>query len=200
MSRIHPTKQILLDTTVALLDELGMEKVTSDLVLERSGISKGSLYHHFPDFGHLVDEAHVIRFSRSVDLSIEVMTVMMRDARTVDEIRQRAKELTRLSGSPDRAAARADRAWLLGMASQRPHLASLLGAEQARLTGAIADIIREIQERGWFRKDVDPVVGAIFIQAYPLGLGLNDISPDKIEMDHWVTFIDGLVESAFFAS
>ena len=54
---MHPTKQILLETTVALLDELPSDEVTSDTVLRRSGISKGSLYHHFPDYGHLIDDA-----------------------------------------------------------------------------------------------------------------------------------------------
>ena len=45
MPKGHPTKETLIATVVAMLDEKALEDIRSEDVLEVSGISKGSLYH-----------------------------------------------------------------------------------------------------------------------------------------------------------
>ena len=50
---VHPTKQTLIDTVLALMEKKSIEQISSDEVLEISNISKGSLYHHFEDFPEL---------------------------------------------------------------------------------------------------------------------------------------------------
>lgn len=195
----HPTKQILIDTTVKLLDEYPLEKVTSELVLEVSTISKGSLYHHFPDFGHLTDEAQAIRFARSVDRSIADMSVMLTKPLNAAELLENLRGLTRFTQSEGRSNARRDRMQLLGLATQRPYLQNLLGAEQSRLNAALSDIIREAQERGMVRRELDPLAVAILIQGYSLGLWLDDISSEQVDHGAWVDLIDQLIENVIVA-
>jgi AcrR family transcriptional regulator len=194
---MHPTKQILLETAVALLDELPSDEVTSDTVLRRSGISKGSLYHHFPDYGHLIDDAEVIRFARYVDGSIDVLTAIIREATTAQELVASLKAVTRATQSPGRQESRRARIYLLGLATQRPHLQELLGREQQRLTEGLADLFREAQARGWFRSNLDPMAAALLVQTYSLGLWLDDITPDPVHTDSWVALIDELVDRLF---
>ena len=197
---MHPTKRILLDTAIALLDELPSDKVTSEVVLERSGISKGSLYHHFPDFGHLIDDAEVVRFSRYVDGSIDVLTAVIRQSHTADELVSALKAVTRSTQSPGRLEGRKARIYLLGLATQRPHLQELLGKEQQRLTEGLADLFREAQLRGWFRAELDPMAGALLVQTYSLGLWLDDITPEPVNQAAWIAMIDELVERLFLVS
>jgi AcrR family transcriptional regulator len=196
---MHPTKRILLDTAIALLDELPSDRVTSEIVLERSGISKGSLYHHFPDFGHLIDDAEVVRFGRYVDGSIDVLTAVIRQSHTARELLDALKAVTRATQSPGRLEGRKARIYLLGLATQRPHLQELLGAEQQRLTEGLADLFREAQLRGWFRPELDPMAGALLVQTYSLGLWLDDITPEPVNQDAWIALIDELVERLFLA-
>jgi len=191
---MHPTKRILLDTAIALLDELPSDKVTSEIVLERSGISKGSLYHHFPDFGHLIDDAEVVRFGRYVDGSIDVLTAVIRQSHTAGELVSALKDVTRSTQSPGRLENRKARIYLLGMATQRPHLQELLGKEQQRLTEGLADLFREVQLRGWFRAELDPMAGALLVQTYSLGLWLDDITPEPVNQAAWIALIDELIE------
>lgn len=194
MQTTHPTKQILIDTAVALLDELPMERVTSDLVLEKSKISKGSLYHHFPDFGHLIDEAQVIRFARYVDNSIAAIAYILQSATSADEIRANVRLLTENTQSDARSMDRRNRMQLLGLATQRPYLQEILGIEQARLTAGLADLVREAQEKGWIRVQHDPMAVALLIQSYTLGLWLDDITPVRAPLAGWVALINHLVE------
>ena len=196
---MHPTKKILLDTAIALLDEFPSDRVTSDLVLEKSGISKGSLYHHFPDFGSLIDDAEVVRFARYVDGSIEVLAAIIQEAQNAEQLVDALKAVTRSTQSSGRLEGRKARIYLLGLATQRPHLQELLGREQQRLTEGLADLFREAQLRGWFRAELDPMAGALLVQAYSLGLWLDDITPDPVNQAAWIDLIDELVERLFLA-
>ena len=196
----HPTKQILIDTAVALLDELPMEKVTSDLVLETSKISKGSLYHHFPDYGHLIDEAQVVRFSRYVDESVGVIAGILLNATTLEEVRANLYQVTGATQSDLRSADRRNRVQLLGLATQRPNLQALLGREQHRLTTGLSDVIREGQERGWVRPEHDPSAIALLLQSYTLGLWLAEMTPEGISNTGWIALINALTDTIFLVS
>ncbi|MFZ9750906.1 MAG: TetR/AcrR family transcriptional regulator, partial [Candidatus Nanopelagicales bacterium] len=63
----HPTRQKLIETTVSLLDTLRPAEITVEMILQQSGISKGSLYHHFEDVEELFEAAEISRFILSVD-------------------------------------------------------------------------------------------------------------------------------------
>ena len=43
----HPTKTALIECAADLLDKYRFDEITVEMVLDRSSISKGSLYHHF---------------------------------------------------------------------------------------------------------------------------------------------------------
>ncbi len=55
----HPTKEELIQTVVVLLEGTTLNQITSEQVLAISGISRGSLYHHFEDFSELLELAQV---------------------------------------------------------------------------------------------------------------------------------------------
>ena len=88
---------------------------------------------------------------------------------------------------------------LLGLATNRPYLQELLSGEQSRLNAAIADIIREAQERGLVRSNVDPLAVALLIQGYSLGLWLDDISAERVDPQAWIGLIDRLIATLIVA-
>ena len=57
----------MIETVVNLLQTQSVDEINSDQVLEISGISKGSMYHHFEDFSDLIEHAQVARFASFVD-------------------------------------------------------------------------------------------------------------------------------------
>lgn len=53
----HPTATRLLETVDVLLDDLPIDDLTVQLILERSGVSYGSLNHTYLDIVDLVEQA-----------------------------------------------------------------------------------------------------------------------------------------------
>jgi AcrR family transcriptional regulator len=186
---MHPTKNLLLDTAVSLIDEFGPQGFTVETLLETSKISKGSLYHHFHDFSDVIEQAQVARFSRYVDEDIMLLVGLLRSATSREDLQTKFSLIVLGAGMPGRDAARADRATILGMARHSKKFADGLAIEQQRVTDVLADIAREMQERGWINKELDAAVVATFVQAYSLGFVLNDITSNPISIDQWSAFI-----------
>lgn len=186
---VHPTKQLLLDTAVSLIDEFGPQGFTVDNLLDASKISKGSLYHHFEDFNDVIEQAQVTRFARFVDEDIRNLTSLLSTANSREELGQRFADIVLSSAAPGRADARADRASIVGLSRHSKKFADALAIEQQRLTDSLADVAREMQERGWINAKLDVAALATFVQAYSLGAVLNDVTEKPISVERWATFI-----------
>jgi AcrR family transcriptional regulator len=190
MDSLHPTKRALVQT---VLDQLKTKKpsdLTSELILEASGISKGSLYHHFEDFDDLIETAQVFRYAAYVDQSIHILTKVFQTAKNRDEMLVELKQLTKFTQSPNLMSQRMDRATSISLAHANPRMMQKLNAQQDRLNEALIDIFREARDRGWINPDVDLHAGAVFIQAYTLGIIINDVSGKKLDNKAWTDLID----------
>ena len=194
MDSLHPTKRALVLTVLEFLKTTKPSDLTSEAVLAKSGISKGSLYHHFEDFDDLIESAEVIKYAAYVDQSIRLLTKVFQTAKNRDDMVAELKKITRFTQSPELMPQRMDRTTSISLANSNPRMMKKLHAEQDRLNEAIIDIFREARERGWISKDVDIHAGAIFIQAYTLGIVINDVSGKKIEPEAWNELIDMFLE------
>ena len=186
---MHPTKGLLLETAVNLIDEFGPQGFTVETLLEMSKISKGSLYHHFHDFSDVIEQAQVARFSRYVDHDIALLVGLLKSATSREDLEAKFSIIVQGAGLPGRDASRADRAAILGMARHSKKFAEGLAVEQQRVTDVLTDIAREMQERGWINKNLDAAVLATFVQAYSMGFVLNDNTSNPISIEQWSAFI-----------
>lgn len=192
----HPTRERLIETMASLLDQKAPEQINVDEVLSISGISKGSLYHHFEDFSDLLEVAYLRRFATYIDVSNDAIAEVITSSRTREEMLAGMKKVTSRAQSPDLAAVRLERIRAIGLAGGSERFRKRLAVEQQRLTDAMADLVRESQAKGWFRSEFDPHVVAVFVQAYTLGRVLDEVSEHPVSNDQWVAFIDHIVETA----
>ena len=192
----HPTRERLVETMASLLDQKAPEQISVDEVLSVSGISKGSLYHHFEDFSDLLEVAYLRRFAAFIDLSNEAIADVIARSRTREEMLAGMREITQRTQSPELASLRLERIRAIGLAGGSERFRKRLAVEQQRLTDAMADLVREAQAKGWFRADFDPHVVAVFVQAYTLGRVLDEVSENPVPNDQWVAFIDHIVGTA----
>ena len=185
----HPTKVHLTEAAASLIDDHGSQGFTVEQLLETSNISKGSLYHHFEDFHDVIMQAQVLRFARYVEEDIEALTRVLLAASSREDMFGRLDLISRATHDPARSGRRADRIEILAGARHSEKMKNALAPTQARLTGAIADLVREMEAKEFVNQELDPAAVAVFIQAYSLGLIVNDVSSEPIDMDKWHAMI-----------
>lgn len=197
LKRMHPTAERLVNTVVVLLDAKDPSKILVDEVLSKSGVSKGSLYHHFADFSDLIEAAMIVRFASTVDASIAAITRVVMTATNSQEVLAGLEKVTDDSQGPATADIRAERIRALALATTNERFRAALGVEQRRLTESVADIVREGQLKGWIYPNLDPQTVAVFIQAYTLGQIVDDIADLPMNTEAWNALIDDVARKIF---
>lgn len=191
--KVHPTKRLLLETAIDLIDEFGPQGFTVEKVLETSGISKGSLYHHYVDFDDLIDQAQIVRYGRAVDEDLTHIIEAIRKSKSRDDFLSRVKGIVDYASSENRVRDRSNRALILGSSWGKPEFRRALGEEQKRLTDAFVDLQREMAERGWIKPKFSPVAIATFIQAYAFGRLIDDVLDERVDTDEWGELVAAVI-------
>lgn len=191
----HPTAQKLMDTVSTMLNGQDPYDVLVDEVLRLSGVSRGSLYHHFGDFPGLIQATLLQRFSVNVDADVAALEKLARDATSKQDYWERIRKLSSITQVPERAPVRAERARLISLAASGNAFADSLSEEQDRLTSAMAAAIQTAQDKGWVKASLSPRSIAVFLQAYSLGRAVDDIAGNKVPNDEWVFVVETALSS-----
>ena len=189
----HPTRVALIDVTTRLIAEYGTDGFTVEMVLSESGISRGSLYHHFEDFPDLVESALVEVNRAYVESSIELTAQALAAVTSKEEFLAAINLVTSTLHSEERFKARIDRVRMIALCADSPSFRQKFGEAQAELVDNLTEVIRDAQERGWARADFDPKALATFMSAYTIGVSLNDVSADPISFDAWNSLVREVV-------
>lgn len=182
---MHPTRQSLLNAAAELLENLHPEMVTGKMVLQASGVSHGSLYHHFEDASDVVETVMLNRFFNRVTADVDNLREIVLNAKDkhsyVEAVLAVTVEVQSLENRPKRM----ERVSLIAHAASRPRLLSKLAEKQSALSATFADIIVIAQQRGWINRNIDPLSLAVFFQAFTLGRVLDDVSSQHTMPDDW---------------
>ncbi|MFZ9017103.1 MAG: TetR/AcrR family transcriptional regulator, partial [Ilumatobacteraceae bacterium] len=180
----HPTAEALLRTTVELLEVVAIDDVTISMVTERSGVSTGSLYHHYTDISDLVEQAVILRYTRALRESIMGVRELL-DASDARDFRRRTERLLELTITSERRAERLVRVEVLGALSGRERRAERVARAQQEITDELAALLTTFQQRGWIPEGLHAVALAEFIQGMILGRVVDDVTENPVSQDHW---------------
>lgn len=61
------TKQLILEVTLEIISQEGSKGVTTRNIIKKSGIGKGSLYHHFESIDEIIFEAMMMMFNEYIN-------------------------------------------------------------------------------------------------------------------------------------
>lgn len=193
----HPTKEHLISTVCALLDSQAPNAVTVGQVLQVSGISKGSLYHHFEDFSHLLEVSLVRGFTTSVDQSIAVISAVVHQSANRDEFYRGLMKVTEATQAPNLRLTRFKRARIVVLTDGNERLGKIMALEQQRLTDALTDLVAESQRKGWINPKLDARASAVLIQAYTLGKIVDDLALNPMDPQKWNDLITTIMYQVF---
>lgn len=196
----HATHRALIDCGVELAKEFGMYGFTVEQLLTKSGISKGSLYHHFEDFVDLVECVQVRIFTEYVELDISAIQRALDAATDRDKFVNLISLITRTALQPERSTSRIQRARIISATQGRERFATRIGHEQKLLNDQMKRVISVGQERGWIPPHFDADALALFVQGYAFGLILNDVTEERVGAEEMAVVIDSVIANLLIGS
>ena len=196
----HATHRALIDSGVELAKEFGMYGFTVEQLLTKSGISKGSLYHHFEDFVDLVECVQVRIFTEYVELDISAIQRALDAATDRDKFVNLISLITRTALQPQRSTSRIQRARIISVTQGRERFATRIGHEQKLLNDQMKRVISVGQERGWIPPHFDAHALALFVQGYAFGLILNDVTEERVGAEEMAVVIDSVIANLLIGS
>jgi len=197
LRNLHPTGVELVKACDRLLDIKRPDQINTEEILRESGISKGSLYHHFVDLPDLIETTLIYRYSKWIDLSIQRMSSLLSSAKSAKALKEALFQITFATQKDSLKNMRIERAGIFAQAQQNSRLSEKLIAETERMTTSIEDLVREVIDRKLFKPGLNARAVAVFIQAYTLGLIVNDFTTNKVTFEDWTTLINQIIGELF---
>lgn len=167
------------------LESSGLVNFNLDRVIEASGVSRSSVYHHFGGREGVIAAVELDYLRTTIAEGMTEMTALLHGVATGEEAFSLVEIGILISGSDDQKAMRRQRVLNLAMAPNSPETMEMLREFQDVGASQLATLIRELKDRG-FCNPIEPIDGtAHLIQSMLLGRILVDILGDSSAEAQW---------------
>ena len=184
--RKTPDLAEVIAVTTELLLEHGEGGFRIEDVIERTGISKSSLYLHFGDRDGLVGAAYVEMFTTDTNRNIAQAIAVFENVNTREQLQAVMPAFVQaLAQIPHTV--RWNRLDVLSAVRHRPEFMSRIVEAQTRLNSALAEALLVQQKLGNVRKDLSAREMAVLIQGVSIGRIFRDLDSkmSRDDMKEW---------------
>ena len=192
-----PIREKVLVQAMELLANDGFDRFNVQRVLDGAGVSRATLYRHFPDVDGLIEAAMVEIFRQQVDLTLGAARDLVELSTDREMFRDGLRPLLEaLSKTP--AQVRIQRAHTLVLGASRPELGKAVATVQESLNDGWEEVVRSAQMRGLVRKDVDPRTVGVLVQSLSLGRIIDEVAVKHMGDTNWAKALFDVLDRAFF--
>ena len=174
--RKTPDLHEIVEKTIALLERDGAVGFRIEDLIAQTGVSKSSLYLHFGDRDGLIAVALESAFVRDVRANVDAAIAIFSKVKTKKQMQQAIPTLVDAALNL-RNDARWQRVMVLSSARHRQDLSKRISDSQVMFNSALEEIVRDKQQLGVIRNDLDAREIGILIQAAIFGRIFRDLDP-----------------------
>ena len=198
--RRKPNIAEILVITLELLERDGESGFRLEDLMQRTGISKSSIYLHFGDRDGLLAAALSKKFSEIVQESLSGLELLLNNVSDPRSMRDALQAATAFVTSPDRFKNRLDRAVIIAGTRGRAAFADELAKAQTALTDRMMVLLLDAQERGLVRLRHSPRTVAQMIQAVTFGRIVAELEqrPSPESVQSWISMVTELLDNLLF--
>ncbi len=197
-SEMHPTKRLLIEHTISMMETKLSHQINAEAVLQRSLVSKGSLYHHFEDFSHLMEVAQIEIFRRNTNVDLKnIISGMNIDSNPLDIFRQLMDSITskRLSLSNFE---QQERLIIIADAQLSPRLKAHLLQVEDEIILTWMEFFRKCLDLGWADPHLNDRSIGTMVEVLIHGRVIGDISLESVDTYRWIMLIQRFIEETYF--
>ena len=169
-------------------------------VLTRLKMTSGILYYHFADFPSLLEEAMVEMYLQLLYVGTQGILKAIGISDSATSFEENLRSVTDAAHRAGDAKLRSARAWIAAQATLRPSLGAKIAKAQEASNHELAEIIRKGQEKGLVRVEIDPLVVAVFLQAYQLGRIVDDLAGGQMDNENWKSFVRLMISQTIIST
>lgn len=175
--------QTLIDFGIRELEKVGSVEFNLETVLRESGVSRGSLYHHFGNRLGLIARCEAVLLKQSLKADNEGVRLLISMGISGKELFAVLSEQIRMNGSVEAVARRQQRIRTLGMAVEDEGLRQMLTDAQDKGSRFFAETLAIAKDRGLIQPVGDLDALSYLIQSMFLGRILVDNTHDEALSD-----------------
>ena len=193
--RKKPDLDAIIEVAIELLLRHGDSGFRIEELIERTGISKSSLYLHFGDRDGLVGLALSTAFLRDIRNNVDDAAVLLADVKNRKQMEEAIPQLVELAlNTPD--VSRWQRVMVLASARNRPEMMKRISEGQTMVNTAIEELVRGLQNSGAVRIDLDAREIGVLIQTAIIGRIFRDIDSEITaeDLDKWRAILVSVYE------
>jgi AcrR family transcriptional regulator len=194
--RKTPDLHEIVEKTIALLERDGAVGFRIEDLIAQTGISKSSLYLHFGDRDGLIAVALESAFVRDVRANVDGAIAIFSKVKTKKQMQQAIPTLVDAALNL-RNDARWQRVMVLSSARHRQDLLKRISDSQIMFNSALEEIVRDKQQLGIIRNDLDAREIGVLIQAAIFGRILRDLDSKMkgANLENWRKVLISVYES-----
>jgi len=179
------TVRAAVGATVELLERLPVHEVTFKAIRARSGVSQGSLTHHFGSRDGLIATAHVARYERSCAADAAFLARYAGALSSAEEFATAMLDHVGEMLSEERREVRWIRMSAIGAAFGDEELSATLSAAYTTLADGLTRYADEARHNGLVQADADPRSIALLLSMHAQGLVLDDLIQHDVPVATW---------------
>jgi AcrR family transcriptional regulator len=193
--RKKPDLDAIIEVAIELVLRHGDSGFRIEELIERTGISKSSLYLHFGDRDGLVGLALSTAYLRDIRNNVDDAAVLLADVKNRKQMEEAIPQLVELAlNTPD--VSRWQRVMVLASARNRPEMMKRVSEGQTMVNTAIEELVRGLQNSGVVRIDLDAREIGVLIQTAIIGRIFRDIDSEITaeDLDKWRAILVSVYE------
>lgn len=200
-SRAKETVAVVIEAARSVLTRSGESAVRIQEISATTGVSIGSIYHHFGDRDGLIRATYIHNFAEGVGNDIEKLKGWASKTKSAAEIREHYADLIEFLNNHYRQLPIAERAAIVGSSFGRPELRAAISEVQTSLTNGLTELMTTLKESGVLKDHLHPRAAALVILGLLHGRVLAEFDTENTSTDEdWnravLSAMSGLVKVA----
>lgn len=184
-ARAKDTVSLVIAEANRAIENGGESSVRVQEISAKTGVSIGSIYHHFGDRDGLIRATYVHNFAANIQEDIGRAKRFMDKMHSTQEIAEHYDEMLAFLVDHFRHVPADKRANIIGNTTGRPLLRAALAEVQHGLTEQLTEVMQLLQDRGMLKPHLSPRSAAVMVLGMLHGRIVAEIDTSPVSEHEW---------------